>query len=159
MSLYHRILVAIDGSPDARAALDHAIELASDQRARLTLVTVVPALSSAAILSGASPQSLADCFGRALAEHRDAVPDDVSVTTRTLEGNPAKRIAELAEDHDLVVMGTHGRGRVGEALLGSVSREVVHLSAVPVLLVRAERAERAERARAERAPAQRARAD
>ncbi|HEU4657209.1 MAG TPA: universal stress protein [Capillimicrobium sp.] len=136
-SLYRTILVAIDGSADARAALDHAIEIARDQHARLTLVTVVPQLSSAAILGGASPQTLAECFERMLAEHRDAVPDDVSLTTRTLEGPAAKRIAELAADHDLVVMGTHGRGRVGEALLGSVSREVVHLSSVPVLLVRA----------------------
>lgn len=137
MSLYHSILVAIDGSDDARAALDHAVELARDQHARLTLLTVVPPLPPAAILGGASPGTLADCFGRALAEHRDSVPDDVSVTTRTLEGSPARQIAELAAEHDLVVMGTHGRGRVGEALLGSVSREVVHLSDVPVLLVRA----------------------
>lgn len=138
MSLYHRILVAIDGSPDARAALDHAIALARDQRARLTLLTVVPPITSAAILAGASPQALTDCFVRMLGEHRDAVPADVPVTTRTLEGAPAKRIAELAADHDLVVMGTHGRGRVGDAVLGSVSRDVSHLSSVPVLLVRAE---------------------
>ena len=41
-SVYRNILVAVDGSPDADAALAHAAELARDQRARLTLVTAVP---------------------------------------------------------------------------------------------------------------------
>ncbi|HEY8583907.1 MAG TPA: universal stress protein [Capillimicrobium sp.] len=135
-SLYRSILVAVDGSADARAALDHAVELARDQRALLTIVTVVPPLSSPALIAGASQQGMSACFERSLAEHRDAVPDDVPITTRLLTGPPARKLAELAADHDLLVMGTHGRGRVGDALLGSVSREVVHLSAVPVLLVR-----------------------
>jgi nucleotide-binding universal stress UspA family protein len=136
-SLYRTILVAVDGSPDARAALEHAVGLAHDQNARLTLLSVVPPVPSSALLSGAAPQTLQACFADCLAELRDSVPDDVSLTTRLLEGPPARRIAETARDHDLVVMGTHGRGRVGEALLGSVSREVVHLSNVPVLLIRA----------------------
>jgi len=42
-----------------------------------------------------------------------------------------------AADHDLVVMGTHGRGRIGEALAGSVSRAVVHSLHAPVLITRA----------------------
>jgi nucleotide-binding universal stress UspA family protein len=138
-ALYRTILVPIDGSRDARAALDHAIDLARDQRARLVLVAVVPPVPAAAVLTGAPATTLHDCFADALAEHRDAVPQDVLVTTRLLEGSPARRIAEIAGDHDLVVMGTHGRGRVGEALLGSVSREVVHASSVPVLLIRAPR--------------------
>ena len=55
-SVYRNILVAVDGSPDADAALEHATALARDQRARLTLVTAVPQLPATAMLaSGAAP--------------------------------------------------------------------------------------------------------
>ena len=55
-SVYRNILVAVDGSPDAEAALEHATALARDQRARLTLVTAVPQLPATALLaSGAAP--------------------------------------------------------------------------------------------------------
>jgi nucleotide-binding universal stress UspA family protein len=40
--MFHRILVACDGSPPAQGALADAIELAQDHRARLTLIAVVP---------------------------------------------------------------------------------------------------------------------
>ena len=40
--LYRNILVAVDGSDESRAALEHAIALAQDQHSRVTLVTVVP---------------------------------------------------------------------------------------------------------------------
>lgn len=42
MSVYRNILVALDGSADSRTALRHAVTLAEDQHAKLTLLTVVP---------------------------------------------------------------------------------------------------------------------
>jgi nucleotide-binding universal stress UspA family protein len=77
-------------------------------------------------------------FESALRHATDSVPSDVPVTTLCVEGSPAARIIEQAREngHDLIVMGSHGRGRLGDALLGSVSREVVHRSPVPVLIVR-----------------------
>ena len=55
----------------------------------------------------------------------------------SLEGDPAERIAGLAHDggFDLVVMGTHRRGRLGAALLGSVSGDVAARAGVPVMVV------------------------
>ena len=68
----------------------------------------------------------------------EAVPDDVSVTSIVMAGPPAQVILERLRDgrHDLLVMGTRGLGRVGSALLGSVSQTVLHAAEVPVLVVR-----------------------
>ena len=61
------------------------------------------------------------------AEH---VADAVVVT-----GKPARCIAEVSRDHDLIVMASHGRTGLARILLGSVTEELVRLSPVPVLLV------------------------
>ena len=61
---------------------------------------------------------------------------DARVVLRT--GAPYEEIGALATDEraDLVVMGTHGRGGVGRALLGSVADRVVRMAPCPVLTVR-----------------------
>lgn len=142
MACYHRILVAIDGSPDAAAALAHAVTLARDQHALLTLLTVAPAAATAVgVGSTAPPDPLAD-HSRILREATDSLPADVGVTARLERGHPADAILELADEgeHDLIVMGSHGHSRVHRALLGSVSERVLQASQTPVLLMRGNRA-------------------
>ena len=74
---------------------------------------------------------------RALREAADSVPDDLSVTTRLLDGDPARELLRAARDgdHDVIVMGSRGRGRVTAALLGSVSNRVMHDADVPVIVI------------------------
>jgi len=138
MACYHRILVAVDGSPDADAALQHAATLARDQNALITLLTVAPPPATPIGAGASAPPDLLDFHSRILREATDSLPADVGVTTRLERGNPAERILEIAreEDHDLVVMGSHGHSRVHRALLGSVSEKVLKSSTVPVLLMR-----------------------
>jgi nucleotide-binding universal stress UspA family protein len=137
MSCYHHILVAHDGSADADAALEHAIRLARDQHARLTLLTVAPVPQHTAGMSVPAPPDLTDCFTKCLRRVAHSIPPDVGLTTRLLHGNPAEVILRTIGDshHDLVVMGSHGHGRLHRALLGSVSYRVLHDSPVPVLLI------------------------
>src|SRR6202035_2496562 len=85
-----------------------------------------------------------DAEGAAEATLREAVervPDDVSVRTVTSQ-KPVRHalIDQIASGHhDLIVMGSRGRGAVRAALLGSVSHYVLNHSPVPVLVVHAER--------------------
>jgi len=142
MSCYRNILVAHDGSVDAEAALEHAIELARDQRACLKLLTVVPPPHQSGNASlPVVPIEQADSgeyFSGALRRAADSVPDDIGLRTQILSGNPAETILRVAREDgdDLVVMGSHGHGRLHRALLGSVSYRVLHDSPVPVLLIR-----------------------
>ncbi len=141
MSCYRTILVAVDGSVDATAALRHAATLARDQHAKLIVLTVVP--SSAPVPStGVVVLSAAEndaAYARVLREAVDPLPQDIGVETRIGRGRPAGRILETARDCgcDLIVMGAHGHGRLHHALIGSVSDAVLRGSDVPVLLMRA----------------------
>src|SRR5947209_8389364 len=60
------------------------------------------------------------------------------VKTELLQGNPADEIVAYADtiDADLIVVGSRGHGAVASALIGSVSRGVLHESRRPVLVVR-----------------------
>jgi nucleotide-binding universal stress UspA family protein len=138
MSCYHRILVAIDGSPDADVALRHAVELARDQNARITLLTVAPPVATPVSAATSAPPDLLGFHAKLLREATDSLPADIGVTTRLERGNPAETILRLTceDEHDLVVMGSHGHSRVHRALLGSVSERVLKASPVPVLLMR-----------------------
>jgi nucleotide-binding universal stress UspA family protein len=144
--MFHNILVSVDGSTHARQALAEAIDLASASRARLTIMTAVPQPSSWAQV----PASAAVVAELCLQLERDSetilrdaerqVPADVPVTT-ILTHEPIRRalLERIASGHhDLVVMGSRGRGAVRSSLLGSVSHSVLHHSPVPVLIVHAD---------------------
>ena len=141
-SVYRNILVAVDGSPDADAALAHAAELARDQRARLTLVTAVPQVPATALLaSGAAPprSEVIKHYAELLRVAAAELPEDVSVTPLLVEGPPARALVERSRSgaFDLIVMGSHGHGRLHTSLLGCVSQKVMQASPIPVLLIRA----------------------
>lgn len=141
MSSYHNILVAFDGSADAEAALQHAVALANDQNARLTLLTCDVPLPVKIDVAPAPGERL-DLRARILRDGIAKIPADVSVTTLLRSGDAAASILAVAAEggHDLIVMGSHGHSRLHRALLGSVSERVLREAASPVLLMRAERA-------------------
>lgn len=142
MGCYRAILVAIDGSPDAAAALRHAVSLARDQHARLVLLTVMAPPTPQLPGPGMAPPPTVDpaevCAG-ILREAVDRLPDDVGVETRLVRGKPGRRIVEVAGECgcDLIVMGFHGHGRLHHALAGSVTDSVLRASRLPVLLMHA----------------------
>lgn len=141
--MFRNILVAVDGSPQADQALTHAIDLAQSEHARLTLITAVAQVPATAYLvmtsSGTAAGLQTDLQAEAEAILRSAsqrVPDDVPLTT-VLSMQPATTalISQINDgDHDLIVMGSRGRGAVRSALLGSVSHHVLHHSPIPVLI-------------------------
>jgi nucleotide-binding universal stress UspA family protein len=139
--VYRSILVAIDASATAERALEHAISLASVMRARLTVLSVVAPLPSFAYRAGIDTAQLeaeakreATDLVRAAA---DAAPQDISITTRVRMGHAGEEIVTQAEegDHDLVVLGSRGRGRLASTLLGSVGGDVHFHLQVPLLVV------------------------
>ena len=141
MPRYRNVLVAYDGSPDAELALTHAVALAQTYRARLRIVAVVAPPPLLAWQAPGGMRGLHDAEQTELADRlraaADGVPDDLSVTTQLFDGDPAREILRCARegDHDVIVMGSRGRGRMTAALLGSVSNRVMHDAKVPVIVI------------------------
>ena len=145
--MFRNILVAIDGSTHADEALSQAIELAESEHSRITLIAGVPGLPPAAYagLSGAAlaaSELKADAHSSAeavLRRARDRVPDDLPVTTILTDEPIRTALIEQIKrgGHDLIVMGSRGRGAMRAALLGSVSHYVLNHSPIPVLVVHA----------------------
>jgi nucleotide-binding universal stress UspA family protein len=147
--MFRNVLVAIDGSPHGETALARAIDFATQNNARLTIITSVPDPSSW-LLSGGPASGGVDF--EALAEDTEhdyrgmleaaveQVPTEVPVTKILAHGRPATQILKQLHDggYDLMVMGSRGRGEVRSLLLGSVSHEVLNASPAAVLIVHAD---------------------
>lgn len=138
------ILIATDGSPAAQEAVEFGLELAADQEADAIFVHVVPPLDVAAGggWTGAAlalPHEPNEADRGPLQQAAEiAAHKGIRAKTELLMGYPASEIVAYADaiDADLIVVGSRGQGAVASALLGSVSRSVLHESRRPVLVVR-----------------------
>jgi nucleotide-binding universal stress UspA family protein len=138
---YHHILVALDDSPVAASAFHHAVGIAREQHARLTLVTVVPSPSTLVAAAGIAPHALqaemqAEAAARLRALAAEA-PEEISLTTVVRDGDPAEEILALLheEPFDLLCMGARGRGWLATTVLGSVSATVLHRSPTSMMVL------------------------
>lgn len=107
--------VAWDGSPGARFALQAAMHLAIRTGATLQIISVgagIDAKAAAARLS-----------------------EGVRIELLQLEGHPGPRLAAASAALDLLLCGSHGRGRVFGALLGSVSAHLLAAAGCPLMIV------------------------
>jgi nucleotide-binding universal stress UspA family protein len=126
----HRLVTCLDGSRLAERAVPAAARLAGRLEAEVVLVQVVP--HERASLGPGGVPDLSYLHG--VAERIADVPVAVDLV---YDHEPAPAIARYVSGRDdtVVVMGTHGRGGLGELVLGSVTRGVVHRAGCPVLVV------------------------
>jgi nucleotide-binding universal stress UspA family protein len=141
------VMVGVDGSRSSLAALLEAAGIAERAGAELVIVGTWRAAAPGrwgASWDAASPAERATNEHRLAAEAvvRDAaerihhVRPGLSVSTRVLEGGPARVLADISSAAGVLVLGSRGRGGFAGLLLGSVTRRLVHDSACPVIVVR-----------------------
>lgn len=142
--MFQSIVVGVDRSEHAREALTQAIDIARTQQATLTVVIAYSTIMPWGPVSPL-PQSAVDDFvsgiqadAKTLADETTAaVPKEVKADVVVVDGDPAQAILAQVRTgkHDLIVVGSRGRGDAASMLLGSVSHAVLHHSRVPVLIV------------------------
>lgn len=143
--MYQRILVPVDGSRCSLVALDHAVELARCCQGRLTVLFALdpmqPAIPVGMYGQAVAADQVVEDLTRAAreilekaAEH--ARSQGAAVETRLVEGShPVEAIAAALADHDLAVMGSHGRSGFKRLLMGSITEGVIRHRAGMVLVV------------------------
>jgi nucleotide-binding universal stress UspA family protein len=141
----HKILVPVDGSESALRAVHHATSLAKEIRgASIHLINVHEEPVLYGEIAVYVPREKMETL---LREHSEAIlsgataivqASGVEHTSEALIGKIAPTIAKHAKKLgcDGIVMGTHGTTGITSVLMGSVSSRVVHLSDVPVTLVK-----------------------
>jgi len=145
--MYQRILVPVDGSHTSTEGLREAIRIATNQRARLRLISVVDEYAVTQNfdgflytddLIGTLRDSGKKAIKNALAlVHKHDVRADASLY-ETMGGRVSDVILREAKKWkaDLIVMGTHGRRGINRMMLGSDAEMVLRNTPIPVLMVR-----------------------
>ena len=140
-----KVLVPTDFSESARHALTYGISFAREYEAELTLLHVVENLT-VGYASDLFPVPMAEVFqeisGYARAElaklGTEARAKNVTVEEVVVQGKPSAEIMRFAQETevDMIVLGTHGKGMLDQALFGSTTERVVRRAPCPVLTVR-----------------------
>ncbi len=142
-----RIVVGVDGSEHATAALRWAVDEAKLRRATVVALhawTFVPPppIGSPDLLAVPVGDIAGDLEAERIAAERSLetaladVEAGVTIERRLVEGDPAEAILEEASGADLVVVGSRGHGGIKTAFLGSVSNHVIQHAPCPVVVVR-----------------------
>ena len=140
-----RVIVGVDDSKQARAALEWAVRYARSEGLPLTVITAVDPLvvtavwdddpahaTSSSVISAArrEAQRIVD----EVVQHVDA--PDVDIDVRAVVGHPARELVDAATPTDLLVVGSRGSGVFARLLLGSTSSGVAHHAPCSVMIVR-----------------------
>ncbi|MFC7229282.1 universal stress protein [Salinirubellus salinus] len=136
--MYDRIVIAVDGSDEARRAARRGLRLARAFDATVHVLSVVEHGALRLTETDAERDQLRARGAEALEEVEGLASElGQPVTTRLVDGKPAVQITRVADeqDADLVVVGRQGVTGLGRRLLGGVTEQVLHRSDVPVLVV------------------------
>jgi nucleotide-binding universal stress UspA family protein len=137
--MFKTILWATDGSKTAARALPYALGLTEGDSAKL----VVAHAREIFVGRGGGYPLLADeselreKIGEQVEKLRSGGVDATFIVRTCSSGHAARTIAEIAEEvgADLIVVGTHGYGRVTGLLVGSVTQALLHEGVCPVLAI------------------------
>jgi nucleotide-binding universal stress UspA family protein len=140
-----KVLVPTDFSESARHALTYGTSFAREYSAELTLLHVVENLT-VGYASDLFPVPMQEVFqeisGYAKTElaklGATAREKGVTVIEQVAQGKPSAEIIRFAREAeiDVIVLGTHGKGMLDQALFGSTTERVVRRAPCPVLTVR-----------------------
>jgi nucleotide-binding universal stress UspA family protein len=139
MSVFERILVAVDGSPESGKTIGIAVDLAQRYGSAVTVLHVREHERYEGDDVDLGPPIPAEQLVREVAERfREAGVEVRGEVRRVGYGHTPQQIVDVAKESgaELIVLGSRGMTELKSLLLGGVANKVVHHATCPVLLVR-----------------------
>jgi nucleotide-binding universal stress UspA family protein len=138
--LYERILVPVDGSENAKAALKEAIKIAKLTGGKITVMHTYQSWSPALIDNKQAWHAALKNAAKTILDNAQkiAAAEGYKVETLLVDGNAVQEIVNTANSghFDLIVMGARGISKITEILLGSISSGVIKKAKCPVLIIK-----------------------
>ncbi|MGM0510641.1 MAG: universal stress protein [Thermoplasmatota archaeon] len=143
MEEFESILIPTDASEANKKVIDKGLSLARLLGAKVTILFVV----DTSTFRDVPPDELIttlrghmEAKGNELLDEIEEEAEELGVEMEKsiVHGEPTKTIIEESEDHDLIVIGTHGRSGLSRLLVGSTSETIIRQAKCPVMVVRIE---------------------
>jgi len=151
---FRKILYATDLSENSAYAFRYAVNSAQQHGAKIHILHVLEGIRAALLSTYLDRERIEEIRERGMAETKVRIQKRIEAfcqielkedpecqalvaSTEVVEGDPASEILRKADELgvDLVVMGTHGKGLLEHAFLGSVAEKVLHRTRIPVLTI------------------------
>ncbi|MBU1208782.1 MAG: universal stress protein [Proteobacteria bacterium] len=149
-----KILYATDLSENSAYAFRYAVSSAQQHGAKIHILHVLEEIKTSLLWAYFEMDKLQEIREKGKEEIKDRIQKrleifcqrelmddpkclDLLASTEVTEGDPAAEILRKANEleADLVVMGTHGKGLLAHAFLGSVAEKILHRTKIPVLTI------------------------
>ena len=149
-----KILYATDLSENSAYAFRYAVSSAQQHGAKIHILHVLEEIKTNLLWAYFEMEKLQEIREKGKEEIKDRIQNrlevycekelwgdpecrDLVASAEVVEGDPAAEILRKADDlkADLVVMGTHGKGLLEHAFLGSVAEKILHRIKIPVLTI------------------------
>jgi nucleotide-binding universal stress UspA family protein len=141
--LFSKVLVPVDGSDNSFRALDAALLLSEKLGAKITVIHVMEEIPVSYVVSEKLLREITDSYKRESQDILSKCSDiakqkGLTTETKLLQGDAGSTILNYSENEksDIIIMGSRGRGKFKELVLGSVSSKVVHHASCAVMIIR-----------------------
>lgn len=138
------IIVPVDLGDFSQRIINYAADFVGDQNIKLHLIHIIP-LDVSYVIGDMGMQYIQSAEDTAIASDKAKLramtgkldEKGIVYSIKVEQGIPADIIIEQAEKHnaEMIIMGSHGRGLLYETFVGSVTKDVLQETDIPVLII------------------------
>ncbi|MBX7076908.1 MAG: universal stress protein [Methanobacteriaceae archaeon] len=139
--MYKKILLPTDGSKNADKEIETALNIIDKENGEIIILSIASNIIPLQLPNEDEVISLnnllLDNAKSNVQKMKEQINENIKITTKVVEGSPAKSIIEIAEEEnvDLIIIASSGKSGIDRFFLGSVAEKVIKNAKNDVLLI------------------------